>query len=32
MWALVEDSNVTKVFNYPKSIQIGDVKYPKNIF
>lgn len=32
MWALVEDSNVTKVFKYPKSIQIGDVKYPKNIF
>ena len=32
MWALVEDSNVTKIFNYPKSIQIGDVKYPKNIF
>jgi hypothetical protein len=32
MWALVEDSNVTEVFQYPKSIQIGDIKYPKNIF
>ena len=32
MWALVESNNVTKVYNRPKAITIGDVSYPQNIF
>lgn len=31
MWALVEDSKVTKVFNRPKAITINDTQYPANI-
>ena len=32
MWALVESGSITAIYNQPKAIQIGDVKYPKNIF
>ena len=32
MWALVESDNVTQVFTRPKSITIGEVNYPSNIF
>ena len=32
MWALIEDNNITKVFNRPKALTIGDVQYPANIF
>ena len=32
MWALVESGSITATYNQPKAIQIGDVKYPANIF
>ncbi len=32
MWALVENNEVSKVYNNPKAITIGDVNYPSNIF
>ena len=32
MWALVESGSITATYNQPKAIQIGDVKYPSNIF
>ena len=32
MWALVESNNVTQVYTRPKSLTIGDVNYPSNIF
>ena len=32
MWALVESGNVTKVYNRPRPLTIGDVNYPSNIF
>jgi hypothetical protein len=32
MWALVENNEVSKVYNRPKSITIEDVNYPQNIF
>ena len=32
MWALVENNEISKVFKNPKSITIGDVNYPSNIF
>ena len=32
MWALVESGSVTKIYTRPKSLTIGDVKYPSNIF
>jgi len=32
MWALVESGSITATYKQPKAIQIGDIKYPKNIF
>jgi len=32
MYALVEDNNITKFINYPKSMVIGEVRYPAKIF
>ena len=32
MYALVEDNEITKLINYPKSVVIGDVRYPAKIF
>ena len=32
MWASVESGNVTEVYASPKSLTIGDVNYPRNIF
>ena len=32
MWALVENNEISKVYNNPKAITIGDVNYPSNIF
>ncbi len=32
MYALVEDNNITKIINYPKSLTIGDTQYPAKIF
>jgi len=32
MWALVEDGNVIKVYNRPKSIILNNVRYPSNMF
>ena len=32
MWALVESGSVTKVYTRPRSLTIGDVSYPSNIF
>ena len=32
MYALVEDNNITKLITNPKSIIIGDVRYPAKIF
>ena len=32
MYALVENNQITKYINYPKSIVIGDVRYPAKIF
>ena len=32
MYALVTDNEITKLISYPKSIVIGDVRYPAKIF
>lgn len=32
MWALVESGNISKIYNFPKQLTIGDVNYPSNIF
>ena len=32
MYAVVENNNITQFINYPKSIVIGDVRYPAKIF
>ncbi|BAR14009.1 N-acetylmuramidase/lysin [uncultured Mediterranean phage uvMED] len=32
MYAIVEDNNITKFINNPKSLVIGDVRYPAKIF
>ena len=32
MYALVEDNNITQYINNPKSIVVGDVRYPAKIF
>ena len=32
MWAIVEDNNITQYINFPKSVVIGDVRYPAKIF
>ena len=31
MWALVESGSISKVYNKPVQLTIGDVKYPSNI-
>ena len=31
MWALVENNQVSKVYNRPTAITIGDVNYPQNV-
>jgi hypothetical protein len=32
MYAVVENNQITQFINYPKSIVIGDVRYPAKIF
>jgi hypothetical protein len=32
MYALVTDNTITKLISYPKSLVIGDVRYPAKIF
>ena len=32
MWAKVEGASITEIINRPKSLTIGDVQYPHNIF
>ena len=32
MYAIVEDSNITQYINFPKSVVIGEVRYPAKIF
>jgi len=32
MYALVQDNQITQIINQPKSIVIGDVRYPAKIF
>ena len=32
MYAIVEDNNITQFINQPKSIVVGDVRYPAKIF
>ena len=32
MWAKVESGSVTEIYTSPKSLEIGDVQYPRNIF
>jgi len=32
MWALVEDSTITKIINNPKAMVIGDTRHSRNIF
>ena len=32
MWALVEDSTITKIFRQPKAFKLGDNQYPANVF
>jgi hypothetical protein len=32
MYAIVTDNEITKLINYPKSLVIGDVRYPAKIF
>ena len=31
MYALVEDNAITKTYNNPRGMTIGDVQYPQNI-
>ena len=31
MWALVEDSKISKVYGKPSQLTIGDIQYPSNI-
>jgi hypothetical protein len=32
MYALVENNEITKLITYPKTMVIGDVRYPAKIF
>ena len=32
MYAIIEDNNITQYLNFPKSVVIGDVRYPAKIF
>ena len=32
MYAIVEDNQITQYVNFPKSVVIGDVRYPAKIF
>ena len=32
MYAIVEDNNITQYINHPKSVVIGDIRYPSKIF
>ena len=32
MYAIVKDNNITQYINYPKSVVIGDIRYPAKIF
>ena len=32
MYAIVENNQITRYVNFPKSIVIGDVRYPAKIF
>ncbi len=32
MYAIIEDNNITQYINFPKSVVIGDVRYPAKIF
>ena len=32
MWALVEDSTITKLFQQPKAFKLGETQYPANVF
>lgn len=32
MWALIENDEISKVLTKPKSLTIGDIQYPQNIF
>ena len=32
MYAIVENNQITQYINYPKSVVIGDVRYPAKIF
>ena len=32
MYAIVTDNEITKLISYPKSLVIGDVRYPAKIF
>ena len=32
MYAIVTDNEITKFINHPKSLVIGDVRYPAKIF
>ena len=32
MWALVEDSTITKIFVRPKAFKLGETQYPANVF
>ena len=32
MWALIEENEISKVLKGPKSLTIGDIQYPQNIF
>ena len=32
MYALIKDGSISKYINHPKSLVIGDVRYPAKIF
>ena len=32
MWALIESGSITEIYTKPKSITVGDINYPSNIF
>jgi len=32
MWALIKDNKVEKIYNFPKSIILNNVRYPSNMF
>jgi hypothetical protein len=32
MWALIKDNKIEQIYQRPKSLVIGEVRYPSNMF